>query len=255
MKSNRKLLAACLTVLLTTMPSLDAQSPAPGAPPVRVDASAAIAKQDDGRFLQRHHDFLERGRSGPVGLLFLGDSITEAWTTAPAVWEKHYAAHAPANFGVGGNQTQNVIWQIEHGELDRLDPAVTVLLIGTNNSASHTGAEISQAVAKILRLVREKLPRTKILLLAIFPRGPRQNKDGTFDDGVNRMATIADANLRLRGLADGKRVWFLDVGDRFAGADGKIPKEIMPDQLHLTPAGYALWAEAMEPTLKKLSTP
>lgn len=227
-----------------------AQSPAPA--PHHADASAPIAKKDDGAFLKKHEAFLARARSGPIGLLFLGDSITEGWTKAPTLWQERYGRYQPANFGIGGDTTQNVIWRIEHGELDGIQPRVVVLLLGTNNSASHTAAEIAAADAKIVHEIRTRIPAAKVLLLAIFPRGPRANRDGSRDDGVHRMEVIRATNALLAKLDDGHNVRFLDLSARFLGPDGKIPDAIMPEQLHPNAAGYQIWADGMQPLLDEM---
>jgi len=225
------------------------------APARKVDASAAIEKTDPtGGFRKKHGEFLARGKAGPIGVLMLGDSITANWTKAPHVYERYYGKWEPANFGIGGDQTQHVIWRIENGELDGIHPKVVVLLLGTNNSLSHTGEEIAAADKKIIELIRAKIPETKVLLLAIFPRGPRRDGQGVVSesqtaDAAKRMAVIATANALLAQLDDGANVRFLDVGHVFLRQDGKIPWQIMPDQLHPTAAGYQLWAEAMQPLL------
>src|SRR5688572_24034940 len=137
------------------------------------DASAAIEKKDPtGRFRKMHESFLARGKSGAIGVLFLGDSITQGWTKAPHVWEHYYGKYQPANFGIGGDQTQHVIWRIENGELDGTRPKVVVLMLGTNNTTLHTAPEIVAADKKIVGLIRTKIPEARVLLVAIFPRGP-----------------------------------------------------------------------------------
>jgi beta-glucosidase len=236
-----------------------AQTPAPAA---RVDASAAIVKADaagvpNATFIRMHESFLARGKSGPIGVLFLGDSITQGWTKAPHVWEHYYGKWQPANFGIGGDQTQHVIWRIENGELDGIKPKVVVLMLGTNNSGAHTAAEISAADKKIVQMIRAKLPETKILVLGIFPRGPRKNQQGMVTDTVaadaaKRMEIIRAVNADLAKLDDGKTIRYLDITAKFLGDDGKIPSIIMPDQLHPNAAGYQLWAEAMQPLLTEM---
>jgi lysophospholipase L1-like esterase len=228
-------------------------------PAPHVDASAAIQKTGPtgARFLELHQKFLERGKAGPIGVLMLGDSITEGWTKAPHVWERYYGKMEPANFGIGGDLTQHVIWRIENGELEGIHPKVVVLMLGTNNSASHTGEEIAAADKKIVEMIRAKIPGAKVLLLAIFPRGARKDAQGvvtekSIEDATKRMAVINAANAELAKLDDGKNVRFLDVGAKFLGQDGKIPWQIMPDQLHPTAAGYQLWAEAMQPLLTEM---
>lgn len=247
------LLLLCLGLLPLAAPAA-VESPAPSAATqAPVDASAPIPKAGNKRFFELHESFLARGKAGPIGVLFLGDSITEYWRTSPHIWEHYYGKFAPANFGIGGDQTQHVIWRIENGELEGIHPKVVVFMLGTNNAASHTAEQIAAADRKIIELIRTKLPETKVLLLAIFPRGPRQKKNGVYtDDGITRMAVINTVNLELAKLDDGKMVRFCNLNARFLGNDGTIPDIIMPDQLHPNAAGYQLWAEAMQPLLDEM---
>ena len=267
MKSRRYLLSVLLLVGLYQ--ATFAQTPAPAAtkpadpapamavPAAPVDAAAPIPKTGSAVFFKKHDSFLERGKSGPIGVLFLGDSITEGWNNAPHIWEKYYGKYQPANFGISGDQTQHVIWRIENGELDGLTPKVVVLMIGTNNSAGHTGAQIAAAVKKIVEMIRARIPGTKVLLLAIFPRDARRNPDGQITeaataDAAKRVAANDRANALIAKLDDGANVRFLNINAAFLGRDGRIPWTIMPDQLHPTAAGYQLWAEAMQPLLDEM---
>jgi len=239
-----------LAAVLVLIPATLAQTEAPAGHP-HADASAAMAKKDDGEFLKLHESFLARGRAGPIGVLFLGDSITNHWRIAPEIWNKYYGQFQAVNFGISGDTTQNVIWRIEHGELDGLHPRVVVLMIGTNNSGINTAAEIFAADKKIVDLIRAKVPTTKVLLLAIFPRGPRQ-KDGNGPNYAQRMAVLDVVNRQLAALDDGTNVRYLDLGPKFRGADGKIPDAIMADQVHPSVAGYQIWADAMQPLLVEM---
>lgn len=251
------LLTLCV---LSSLPFVAAQSaPAATAAARRhPDPSAAIEKHDpSGRFLKLHESYLARTKEGPIGLLFLGDSITEGWHRAPHIWEHFYGKDQPANFGISGDRTEHVIWRIEHGELDGIHPKVVVLMIGTNNTGDSTADEIAAADKKIVGLIRTKLPDTKVLLLAVFPRGAHKDKDGVVTaqalaDAARRMKVINAVNAQLAQLDDGRNVRYLDIGAQFLGQDGRIPFTIMPDQLHPNAAGYELWAEAMQPLLSQM---
>jgi lysophospholipase L1-like esterase len=214
--------------------------------------SDGVPKRGNARFFELHAAFLKRAAAGPVGVLFLGDSITEGWTKVPELWESAWGKYEPANFGIGGDQTQHVIWRIEQAELEKISPKVVVLMIGTNNTGRDAAEEIAAADRKIVAMIREALPETKILLLAIFPRGPRMQRDGTPEPWEMRMEKIAAVNADLATLDDGKTIRFLDIGPKFYGPDGTIPKEIMPDQLHPNAAGYQIWVDAMSPLLAEM---
>lgn len=219
----------------------NAQSPAAKNP-----AIIPATRSNPTNWLSRHEGFVRQAKAGGIDLLFMGDSITDFWRNrGKAVWEKYYANRHAANFGIGGDRTQHVLWRIEHGELDGIDPKVIVLMIGTNNSNSDSADDISEAIEKIVADMRAKCPNSKILLLAIFPR----NKP---TDNPRQMETIHKVNDRIAKLDDGKMVTFLDINHVFLGPDGKVPKDIMPDFLHPNAHGFQLWAEAMEPTLDKM---
>ncbi len=241
---NRTLLASLLAVSLlgtvvcaqsTTMPTT---RPLSGQDPT----IAAVKTGKNGpRFLQLHGQYLERAKEGNIDLLFLGDSITENWRRAPKVWKTNYGPMNVANFGIGGDRTQHVLWRIENGELDGIHPKVVVLMIGTNNSNSDAPGPIAAAIEKIVHEIQDKTG-AKVLLLAIFPRDRPS-------DVKNQMSTIKQVNDRIARLDDGKTIRFLDIGPKFLGEDGKLNQKLFSDGLHPNVAGYQVWADAMRPTL------
>lgn len=188
----------------------------------------------------RHKGFLEIAKKGNIDVVFLGDSITDGWRGSGTVWKEQIEPLHAANFGIGGDRTQHVLWRIQNGELDGIEPKVVVLMIGTNNASSATADEIAQGVTAIVEELRHRLPRAKILLLGVFPRG--QKPDATREK-------LQAVNAKIARLDDGSHVKFLDIGKAFLNEDGTISPEIMPDYLHLSRKGYRIWADAMEPTL------
>jgi lysophospholipase L1-like esterase len=209
----KKLLVSLLATLSWT--SAFAVAPQP--------ADVAATRPDYFQFAHMHEMHLDRARVAPVDLLFLGDSITEAWWNVPDFWRERYGAHQPANFGISGDRTQHVIWRLEHGALDHISPRVVVLMIGTNNTADNNAAEILAGIDRILGLIREKRPETKVLLLGIFPRGPRTSWDGKPDPRKQRMAVIREVNAQLPQRADGKLIRFLDIGRVFSMRRERFP--------------------------------
>jgi lysophospholipase L1-like esterase len=248
---------ALLISLALTGAAARADGPAPAPAPTTAPARKAYPADEpaeklrdgkpDPRFEKLHASFLARGKAGPIGVLFLGDSITEGWGKAPDVWKQHYGACDPANFGIGGDRTEHVLWRIDNGELDGIHPKVLVLMIGTNNIGD-TAAHIERADEKIVAEIHQKLPDTKLLLLGIFPRGanPADPKVAVMRDKIKAV------NAGLAKLEDGKQTRYLDIGDKFLAPDGKLTKDIMPDALHPNVKGYTIWADAMQPLLDEM---
>jgi lysophospholipase L1-like esterase len=164
------------------------------------------------------------------------------------VWDERFGKYDPANFGIGGDRTQHVLWRIENGELDGIAPKAVVLMIGTNNSGAYPAEEILKGDVKIVEQIHAKLPQTKLLLLGIFPRG----KDAQDPKTIAVREKLKTVNAGLAKLDDGKKTRYLDIGAKFLDADGNLPVDIMPDALHLSPKGYAIWADAIQPLLDEL---
>jgi lysophospholipase L1-like esterase len=235
--------------LYSQAPTAPAQPPvatAPARPPQVPDVAAPKMARDgkpDPNFLKRHEGFVQIAKAGDVDLLFLGDSITAGWGGQKETWEKAFGPFKPANFGIGGDRTQHVLWRITNGELEGIKPKAAVLMIGTNNSNSDSAENIAKGITKIVQTILEKSPKTKVLLLAIFPRGEKPNP---------QRAKIREVNETIAKLDDGKSVFYLDIGDKFLQPDGTISREIMPDFLHLSAKGYQIWAEAITPKVSEL---
>lgn len=196
----------------------------------------------DGAWMKLHHEFLERTKKGDVDLLFLGDSITQGWHDNKT-WQRHYGPRKAANYGIGGDRTQHVLWRIQNGEIDGISPKLIVLMIGTNNAGDDSAEEIAAGIKAIVKTLREKSPESKILLLGVFPRGEKPNPLREKLDRVNDM---------ISSLDDQSYVTYLDIGKAFLDPDGTLPKPIMPDFLHLSDKGYQIWADAVEPTVWQL---
>lgn len=219
--------------------------------PVQAPDVAAPKFRDgepDAGFIKTHEGYVATAKAGGVDVLFLGDSITAGWRgNGKEVWEKSFATYKTANFGIGGDRTQHVLWRITNGEFDGIKPKAVVLMIGTNNSGSDDADGIAKGVTKIVKTIHEKSPATKVLLLAVFPRGTKP--DGAFGP---QQAKLKEVNATLAKLDDGKGVHYLDIGDKFL-TDGVLKAEIMPDFLHLSKAGYQIWADAITPKLAELA--
>ncbi|QEH34018.1 GDSL-like Lipase/Acylhydrolase [Aquisphaera giovannonii] len=198
----------------------------------------------EGNWMKMHESFLKRARDKErIDLVFLGDSITQGWGHNDT-WKRFYGPRHAANFGIGGDRTEHVLWRIEHGEFDVIRPKVVVLMIGTNNTGGESADDIAAGVTAIVKQLRRRLPEAKILLLGVFPRSAKPT------DPVR--GKIEEINSKISKLDDGHSVTYLDIGKSFLEPDGTLTREVMPDLLHLSARGYRIWADAMEPTLWRL---
>ncbi len=217
----------------------------PDAPAPRTKAYPWMTLEEWREF---HEGDLDRAAEGAVEVLFLGDSITEAWEkTGAAVWEERIAPFRAANFGIGGDTTQNVLWRIgEGGALDRVRPKVIVLLIGTNNIGlrGDSPEAVARGVAAVVKTLRKKLPESRVLLLDLFPRGAPGDPYRQAVEATNRLLAYAvKPDRKVRRL----RLW-----DEFMDARRNLPPTLMPDRLHLSEAGYRVWAERLTPVLREM---
>lgn len=198
-------------------------------------------------WMPRHEAKLaEEGRED-AQLLLIGDSITHGWEDAGKnVWNEYYSDYGTYNLGYGGDRTENVLWRLQHGEVDGINPELAILMIGTNNTGHRQDPPecTAKGIEMILGELRERLPETEVLLLAIFPR--EASPDGELRQLNNEI------NKRIAQFAEGERVHFLNINDTFLDEQGILSEEIMPDLLHPNEYGYQLWAEAMQPTIEKL---
>lgn len=207
---------------------------------------------------KRHESFNAISKKGEAQLVFLGDSITQGWEgKGKAVWEKMYGNRKAANFGISADRTEHVLWRMENGNFDGLNPKLIVVMIGTNNTGhqgrpypeinnqiySSTAQQTADGVELIVRKLQKKMPEAKILLLGIFPRGEKP------DDRFRKQNE--ETNALIAKLDDGSRVKYLDIGKAFLEPDGTLSREIMPDLLHPGEKGYQIWADAIEAEVKK----
>jgi lysophospholipase L1-like esterase len=213
----------------------------------RASQSTTTPVPRDGSWMKRHEAYNQTIKNHQdAQLLFIGDSITDAWSgPGKEAWDKHFAPRNAVNLGIGGDRTQHVLWRLENGNIDGVKPKAAVLMIGTNNSNGndHTAEEIADGIKAIVAKLRKELPETKVLLLAIFPRGEKPNPQREKNAKASKLASE---------VADGKMVYYLDIGEKFLEPDSSLSKEIMPDRLHLSQKGYQIWAEAIEPKVAEL---
>ena len=215
------------------------------------------APRTDQNSMTAHAQLLEKAKQGRIDAYFEGDSIVRRWGALDypellANWRANFFGWNAANFGWGADRTQNILWRLENGELDGVNPKIIVLLAGTNNIGTQprderTIAEIARGIKAIIDVCQQKASNATIVLMAIFPR----------NDNLAVMPTINRINEKLAGFADGTRVRFLTINDRLADPEGKLFDGVLNerDKLHPTIKGYQIWADALKPIFRELLGP
>ncbi len=220
--------------------------------------SAAIpVPRSDANSMLAHQQLVAKARAGRIDLYFLGDSIARRWgCTDPqwsatlANWKRNFYGWNAADFGWGADRLQNILWRVQNGELDGVNPKVIVILAGTNNVGNHPGgnekiADILKGFDALIATCREKAPSARIILTAIFPR----------NDNPAVLPEIRRINHELAKLADGKTVFYVNVNDKLADATGRLLDGMTVDGLHPTVKGYQVWADGLRPILTQLLGP
>jgi len=230
-------------------------------PMSKPEAADEPSPRTDNNSMLAHAELVKKAKQGRIDVYFEGDSITRRWGTSDeqykhflANWQQNFFGWNAANFGWGGDRTQNILWRLNNGELDNVRPKIIVLLAGTNNVGKNSPSgkddprvkDISRGIKAILDVCRQKAPGAKIVLMGITPR----------NDNMLVMPIIDEINRRIARFADGKKIRYLNINDKLADNDGKLFEGMAnKDGLHLDVKGYQVWADALKPVFTELLGP
>nr|XP_027194396.1 platelet-activating factor acetylhydrolase IB subunit beta homolog [Dermatophagoides pteronyssinus] len=195
-----------------------------------------------------HQELLNQTKrfGSEIQVVFLGSSSISAWTLfGNEIWKNYYQKHQSYNYGVWGDRTENILWRIENGELDGLQPKLIVLEIGHWNIAKgeDSSADIAKATQIILKKLLKKLPNTKILLISIIP----------CDQQEDHMQKIDEINNIIKNNSDNSKIFYLDVAKYFRNESGKLINEFhYHGMTTIDEKGYEKWHEIMKPMFEKL---
>jgi lysophospholipase L1-like esterase len=206
-----------------------------------------------------HRQLLAKAKAGRIDVYFEGDSITRRWGAIdyPQLldnWKKNFFGWNAADFGWGADRIENILWRLENGELDGVNPKVIVLLAGTNNVGNQVPAggidgavdDVTKGILAVVQVMRAKAPDAVIILTGIFPR----------NDNMDVLPEIDRINANLSKMADGRKLRYLNVNDQLADSDGRLKEGMMnADKLHPAVQGYQVWADAFKPLFTELLGP
>ena len=229
-----------------------------GRPPIE-RADVATPRTDENSRIA-HEQLLAKRTAGQIDVYFVGDSITRRWGTSDEAWKDllenwnaNFKGWNAANFGWGADKTQHMLWRLQNGELDGVNPKVVVVMAGTNNIGNATpigdadarAADVARGVAALLKEIRKRAPGATVVLTGITPR----------NDNRDVMPVIDAANRQIAALANGKSVRYININGELATPDGALLEGMTFDGLHLTPKAYQHWANALKPILTEILGP
>ena len=227
---------------------------APPPPPIAADLAVP---RTDANSLIAHAQLIEKAKKGRIDIYFEGDSITRRWgaTDYPqllANWNRNFFGWNAADFGWGADRIQNILWRLNNGELDNVNPKIVVLLAGTNNigSAIPAGtedalvADITKGMQALVTAIQNKAPEATVIVTGIFPR----------NDNMAVLPVINQINGNLAKMADERKVRYLDINDKLADARGRLFDGMMnADKLHPAEKAYQVWADALKPIFRGIA--
>lgn len=220
----------------------------PVQPIARTDANSRLA----------HEQLLRKAKTGRIDIYFVGDSITRRWGATDRKyadllenWTTNFFGWNAADFGWGADKIENILWRLENGELDGVNPKIIVILAGINNIGTDPGTPekstyIAGGIKEIIDVCQAKAPSATIVLTAIFPR----------NDNPAVLPLINEVNGRTAGFADGKNIRFVDINRKLADENGTFfPGMVSIDKLHPTVKAYQVWADALKPIFREILGP
>jgi lysophospholipase L1-like esterase len=250
----------CLAPLLVALSLMSAGVVRAQAP---VDAPGSAIMPTDrlsvGWWAARHKAILaDLPKHSDAQLLLVGDSITNNYDKAEPpnqdfqpIWQQYYAPRKALNLGFSGDTTANVLWRLDHGEVNGLHPKLAMVLIGTNNTAYGQSAEETETgIDAVVKDIEHRLPTTKILLVGILP-SKLPSREQNFD--VN-----AYLGMHYAGGED-PRVSYIDISVIFY-PHGELDTSLFYDPTltpprpaaHPNTVGQRLMASALEPAVARL---
>ena len=259
-RSNMKYFIAWANKLIKHSPPAAQESKAQpeSAIATRPGSASRPKPRADSNSLSAHEQLVQKAKQGRIDVFFVGDSITRRWgATDPQYkpllenWNANFFGWNAANFGWGADRIENILWRLENGELDGVNPKVIVVLAGINNIGTEPDdgqkiEEITQGLRALLGICQAKAPNATVIMTAIFPR----------NDSMAVVPTIKGINRNVAAMADGRKVRYLDINDKLADTDGRLfPGMMNEDLLHPTLEAYQIWADALKPMLTELLGP
>ncbi|MEX0360381.1 MAG: SGNH/GDSL hydrolase family protein, partial [Allomuricauda sp.] len=196
----------------------------------------------------RHQQILETNSLNPPKICLFGDSIINFWGGEPKSsiangadsWEEILSPVGIRNFGYGWDRIENVLWRVQHGELDGFESESIILMIGTNNLHLNTDSEIISGLQNLIQAIKTRQPKSQLHLIGILPRTGKETR-------------VREINLKIAELAQLENIPYADIGSPLLLENGTLNESLFTDGLHPNAKGYRLLAQQLVSQLQKAS--
>jgi lysophospholipase L1-like esterase len=198
-------------------------------------------------YLSKYRDADARlGAPGPAEkrVVFLGDSITQAWGDTDA---KFFSGRPYINRGISGQTTSQMLVRFRQDVIG-LKPAVVVILGGTNDIAENGGQTTVEAIEENLQSMVElaQLHGIRVVLSSVLP-----TLDYPWRPGLQPADKIASLNRWMGDFCIRNQLVYLDYYSRMVDANRSMRPELSNDGVHPTGAGYSIMEPLAEEAIGK----
>lgn len=171
-------------------------------------------------------------------IVFTGSSSIAYWKTLA----EDFPGKNVINRGFGGSKTSDLV-EYSDRVVSVYNPKQVFIYEGDNDISGGRNAEIVlKDFITVFNQIRAKNKKTEIVYISIKPSPSRRK----------HIEEIKKTNALIKDFIKGqKNAKYLDIYNRMLDANGNmIPALYLKDSLHMTPAGYKIWADAVRPVLK-----
>jgi lysophospholipase L1-like esterase len=181
--------------------------------------------------------------AGEDRVVFMGDSITQGWKLEISFPGKPYV-----NRGISGQTSSQMLVRFRQDVID-LKPKAVLILAGTNDLAENTGPVTLEQVEGNLMSMAElaRANGIRAVMCSVLP-SVRYWWHPELENPATRIATL---NEWIKKYAGEKGYVYVDYYSAMKDAAGGLPKELSPDGVHPSPAGYAVMAPLAEAGIEK----
>lgn len=196
---------------------------------------------------ERHEKVMAYNRKQQPEIVLIGNSITHFWGGEPSYsnpkasqsWEKLFKGKKVVNMGFGWDRIENMIWRVQHGELDGFKAKKIVVMAGTNNLERDNNDQIIKGLEELLSAIRKRQPQAKMYVQKIYPRR-----------GLEERIKVLNKQLEKK-LKNVSGIQWVDVSNELTLKNGKINESLFLDGLHPNAQGYELVTKTLQPYIKE----